>query len=367
MTKQSKPEIDPLGDAMASLNKQFGAGTVYEFGSMPRQQVPVIPTGSLSLDAALGIGGFPQGRVTEIYGPEASGKTTLALHALANAQRAGFRVAMVDAEHALDPDYAAALGVDMDTLLLSQPDTGEQALEVVDTLVLAAAASRTLGVIVIDSVAALVPQAEIEGDMGDRHIGLQARLMSQALRKLTPHVSNSQVACIFINQLREKVGVIFGNPETTTGGRALKFYASVRLDARGIETLKEGTNSIGRRTRVKVVKNKLSAPFRTATFDILFGQGINREGELLDLGQSCGVIRKTGSHHYYGEQALGNGRETARATLRSEPALAAAVEADIRKIGLSGLLVSSEPSSARAVPDRSAMTPPDFDPVPQDG
>jgi recombination protein RecA len=356
MAKKADPKTDALADAMAALNATYGKNTVMVMGEMPHEAVPVISTGSLGLDAATGIGGIPRGRVTEIFGPEASGKTTIALHAIADAQRQGLKAAMVDAEHALDPGYAANLGVDVGALLLNQPSSGEEGLEVVDRLV----ATNQLGVIVIDSVAALVPQAEIDGDMGKIHIGLQARLMSHALRKLTSLVSEAGTACIFINQLREKVGIVFGNPETTPGGRALKFYASLRLDARGTATIKTGTAAVGRRTKVKVVKNKLAIPFRAAEFDILFGEGISRAGELLDLGQMAGVLRKQGSHYFYGDHPLGNGRDAARNALRAEPALAAAIEEQVRKIGLSGLLGASADTAAPEVPDRSAMVAPDF-------
>ncbi|MDX5318609.1 MAG: recombinase RecA, partial [Actinomycetes bacterium] len=284
-----------LESALAQIDKNFGKGSVMRLGDDSRPPVAVIPTGSVALDIALGIGGLPRGRVVEIYGPESSGKTTVALHAVANAQRGGGIAAFIDAEHALDPDYAKRLGVDTDALLVSQPDTGEQALEIADMLI----RSGALDIIVIDSVAALVPKAEIEGDMGDSHVGLQARLMSQALRKITGALSSSGTTAIFINQLREKIGVFFGSPETTTGGKALKFYSSVRLDVRRIETLKEGSESVGNRTRVKVVKNKMAPPFKQAEFDILYGHGISREGSLLDLGVEHGVVRKSGAWYTY--------------------------------------------------------------------
>jgi recombination protein RecA len=291
----------------------------------------VIPTGSIALDVALGIGGLPRGRVVEIYGPESSGKTTVALHAVANAQAAGGVAAFIDAEHALDPDYARALGVDTDSLLVSQPDTGEQALEIADMLI----RSGALDVIVIDSVAALVPRAEIEGEMGDSHVGLQARLMSQALRKITGALSNSGTTAIFINQLREKIGVMFGSPETTTGGRALKFYASIRLDVRRIETLKDGADAVGNRTRVKVVKNKVAPPFKQAEFDIVYGEGISREGSLIDVGVEQGIVRKSGAWYTYEADQLGQGKENVRNFLRDNPDLADEIEKRIKeKLGI---------------------------------
>jgi recombination protein RecA len=296
-------------------------------GDEVRAPIEVIPTGSIALDIALGIGGLPRGRVVEIYGPESSGKTTVALHAVANAQKLGGIAAFIDAEHALDPEYAAKLGVDIDALLVSQPDTGEQALEITDMLI----RSGAIDIIVIDSVAALVPRAEIEGEMGDSHMGLQARLMSQALRKITGALSNSGTTAIFINQLREKIGVMFGSPETTTGGRALKFYSSVRLDVRRIETLKDGTDAVGNRTRVKVVKNKVAPPFKQAEFDIIYGQGISREGGLIDMGVEQGFVRKAGAWYTYEGDQLGQGKENARTFLRDNPDLADELEKRIKE------------------------------------
>lgn len=314
-----------LEAALAQIDKNFGKGSVMRLGDDNRPPVAVIPTGSVALDVALGIGGLPRGRVVEIYGPESSGKTTVALHAVASAQRAGGVAAFIDAEHALDPEYAKKLGVDTDALLVSQPDTGEQALEIADMLI----RSGALDIIVVDSVAALVPKAEIEGEMGDSHVGLQARLMSQALRKITGALSASGTTAIFINQLREKIGVFFGSPETTTGGKALKFYSSVRLDVRRIETLKEGSEPVGNRTRVKVVKNKMAPPFKQAEFDILYGQGISREGSLIDLGVDNGIVRKSGSWFTYEGDQLGQGKENARRFLKDNPELAAEIEQKI--------------------------------------
>ncbi len=316
---------------MAQIEKQHGKGAVMRLGDDIRPPIAVIPTGSIALDVALGIGGLPRGRVVEIYGPESSGKTTVALHAVANAQRAGGIAAFIDAEHALDPEYAKRLGVDTDALLVSQPDTGEQALEIADMLI----RSGAIDVIVIDSVAALVPRAEIEGEMGDSHVGLQARLMSQALRKITGALSNTNTTAIFINQLREKIGVMFGSPETTTGGKALKFYASVRLDVRRIETLKDGNEPVGNRTRVKVVKNKVSPPFKQAEFDILYGHGISREGGLIDMGVDQGFVRKSGAWYTYEGDQLGQGKENARQFLKDNPDLADEIEVKIKtKLGI---------------------------------
>ena len=322
---QTQDRSRALATALAQIDKSFGKGSVMRLGDDTRPPVAVIPTGSVALDVALGIGGLPRGRIIEVYGPESSGKTTVALHAVASAQRNGGNAAFIDAEHALDPVYAKALGVDIDNLLVSQPDTGEQALEITDMLI----RSGGLDIIVIDSVAALVPKAEIEGEMGDSHVGLQARLMSQALRKLTGALSSTGTTAIFINQLREKIGVFFGNPETTTGGKALKFYASVRLDVRRTATLKDGDQPVGNRTRVKVVKNKMAPPFKQAEFDILYGQGISREGSLLDLGVENGVVRKSGAWFTYGEDQLGQGKENARTFLKDNPQLAAEIEEKI--------------------------------------
>ena len=300
-----------LETALAQIERQFGKGSLMRLGDEGREPIDVIPTGSIALDLALGIGGYPRGRIIEIYGPESSGKTTLALHAIANVQAAGGIAAIIDAEHALDPEYAKSLGIDLDALYVSQPDTGEQGLEIADTLV----RSGAIDLIVIDSVAALVPRAEIEGEMGDSHVGLQARLMSQALRKMAGALSNTNTTMIFINQLREKIGVMFGSPEVTTGGKALKFYASVRLDIRRIETLKGGTEAVGNRTRVKVVKNKVAPPFKQAEFDILYGVGISREGSLIDMGVEQGIVKKSGAWYTYEGDQLGQGKENARTFL----------------------------------------------------
>jgi recombination protein RecA len=321
--------------ALAQIDKQFGKGSVMRLGDEARAPIEIIPTGSIALDVALGIGGYPRGRVVEIYGPESSGKTTVALHAVANAQKAGGIAAFIDAEHALDPDYARNLGVDTDALLVSQPDTGEQALEIADMLV----RSGALDILVIDSVAALVPRAEIEGEMGDNHVGLQARLMSQALRKITGALSNSGTTAIFINQLREKIGVMFGSPETTTGGKALKFYASVRLDVRRIETMKDAGEAVGNRTRVKVVKNKVAPPFKQAEFDILYGQGISREGSLIDMGVEQAILRKSGAWYTYEGDQLGQGKENARRFMKENPDVANEIEKRIKeKLGIGAKL-----------------------------
>ena len=338
--------------ALLQIEKQFGKGSVMRMGiDGPAAPVEAIPTGSLALDLALGIGGVPRGRVVEIYGPEASGKTTLGLHVIAEAQRNGGIAAFIDAEHALDVAYARNLGVDTDELLISQPDTGEQALEIADMLV----RSGALDVIVIDSVAALVPRAEIEGEMGDSHVGLQARLMSQALRKLSGNISRSKTTAVFINQLREKIGVLFGSPETTPGGRALKFYASVRLDVRRIEALKDGPEVVGSRTRVKVVKNKVSPPFKQAEFDILYGQGISKEGSLLDVGVDVGLVRKSGAWFTYDGDQLGQGRENARNFLRDNPELAGEIEEKIK--AQLGVGIPADGQVADPVPDQPADKP----------
>ena len=320
-----------LDTALAQIDRQFGKGSIMRLGSDERAPVEVISTGSIALDVALGIGGLPKGRIVEIYGPESSGKTTVALHAIANAQKNGGTAAFIDAEHALDPVYAQALGVNIDELLVSQPDTGEQALEIADMLI----RSGSIDVIVIDSVAALVPRAEIEGEMGDAHVGLQARLMSQALRKLTGALSTTGTTMIFINQLREKIGVFFGSPETTAGGKALKFYASVRLDIRRIETLKDGTEAVGNRTRVKVVKNKMASPFKQAEFDIIYGVGISREGSLLDFGVDQDIVKKSGAWYTYEGEQLGQGKENSRNYLLTNPEVANEIEKKIKqKLGI---------------------------------
>ena len=316
-----------LQTALAQIDKNFGKGTVMRLGDRPEMNVEAIPTGSLALDAALGIGGVPKGRIIEIYGPESSGKTTLALYILAEAQKRGGEVAFVDAEHALDPVYAAALGVDTDNLLVSQPDTGEQALEITDALV----RSGAVDAVVVDSVAALVPKQEIEGEMGDTFVGLQARLMSQALRKLAGTISKTNCVVIFINQLRMKIGVMYGNPETTTGGNALKFYASVRLDVRKVEAIKEGGNIIGNKTRVKVVKNKVAPPFREAYFDIMYGQGISKWGELVDLAVQMEIIQKSGSWFSMGDERIGQGKDSVKTYLQANPEIAEQVEAQVRE------------------------------------
>ena len=339
-----------ISEAIRAIHKQFGTGSIMRLDGSEIQPVEVIPTGSVALDVALGTGGLPRGRIVEIYGPESSGKTSLALHAVANAQKAGGIAAFIDAEHALDPEYAKNLGVDTDALLVSQPDTGEQALEITDMLI----RSGAIDIVVIDSVAALVPKAEIEGEMGDSHVGLQARLMSQALRKITGALSQTKTTAIFINQLREKVGVLFGSPETTTGGKALKFYASVRLDIRRIETLKDGTESVGNRTRVKVVKNKCAPPFRSAEFDILYGIGISREGSLIDMGVEQGFVRKSGAWYTYEGDQLGQGKENARNFLRDNPDIANEIEKRIKeKLGI-GPRLDADANASTPNPNSSA-------------
>jgi recombination protein RecA len=358
MAVNSKSSPERAGDrdkalevALLQIERQFGKGSVMRLGDETRAPVEVIPTGSIALDVALGLGGLPRGRIVEIYGPESSGKTTLALHALANAQKAGGIAAFIDAEHALDPEYAKKLGCDTDALLVSQPDTGEQALEIADMLI----RSGAIDVVIIDSVAALVPKAEIEGEMGDSHVGLQARLMSQALRKITGALNQTKTTAIFINQLREKVGVMFGSPETTSGGKALKFYASVRLDIRRIETLKDGTDAVGNRTRVKVVKNKMSPPFKVAEFDILYGVGISREGSLIDLGVEQGIVRKSGAWYTYEGDQLGQGKENARNFLRDNPDLANEIEKRIKeKLGVGPRLDVEAGASNAAVGNGSS-------------
>ena len=327
--------------ALTQIEKQFGKGSIIRLGTKEVVPVSVIPTGSLSFDNALGVGGMPRGRVVEIFGPEASGKTTLALHVIAEAQRQKGMAAFIDAEHALDPAYAGKLGVDVDNLLVSQPDYGEQALEIAEVLV----RSSGIDVVVVDSVAALVPRAELEGEMGDSHMGLQARLMSQALRKLTGIVSKSNTCLVFINQIREKIGVMFGNPETTTGGRALKFYSSVRVDVRRIASIKEGDRMVGSRTKVKIVKNKLAAPFRDAEFDILYGEGISREGDLLDLGAEKRILEKSGAWFSYHGERIGQGRENARNFLKDNPEVRDKVEAELRAaLGLSPMVAPRTPA-----------------------
>ncbi|PCK71520.1 recombinase A-like protein [Paenibacillus larvae subsp. larvae B-3650] len=312
---------------MRQIEKQFGKGSIMKLGESTHNQVETIPSGSLALDIALGVGGFPRGRIIEIYGPESSGKTTVALHAIAEVQKTGGQAAFIDAEHALDPVYASKLGVNIDELLLSQPDTGEQALEIAEALV----RSGAVDIIIIDSVAALVPKAEIEGDMGDSHVGLQARLMSQALRKLSGAINKSKVIAIFINQLREKVGVMFGNPETTPGGRALKFYSSVRLDIRRVESIKQGNDIIGNRTRIKVVKNKVAPPFKQADVDIMYGEGISKEGSLVDIASEMDIINKSGAWYSYNNDRLGQGRENAKQFLKENPQISQEIEQKIRE------------------------------------
>jgi recombination protein RecA len=341
-----------LETALAQIERQFGRGAVMRLGDDVRAPVEVIPTGSIALDVALGIGGLPRGRIVEIYGPESSGKTSLALHVVANAQRAGGIASFIDAEHALDPEYAKKLGVDTDALLVSQPDTGEQALEIADMLI----RSGAIDIVVIDSVAALVPRAEIEGEMGDSHVGLQARLMSQALRKIAGALNQTKTTAIFINQLREKIGVMFGSPETTTGGKALKFYASVRIDVRRIETLKDGNEAVGNRTKAKVVKNKMAPPFKIAEFDILYGIGISREGGLIDLGVEQSIVRKSGAWYTYEGDQLGQGKENARNYLRENPDIANEIEKKIKeKLGIGPRLDADVTPPAAAAAGRPGL------------
>ena len=344
-----------LDTAIAQIEKTFGKGAVMRLGDKPEMNVEAIPTGSLALDAALGIGGVPKGRIIEIYGPESSGKTTLALHILAQAQKLGGEVAFVDAEHALDPVYAAALGVDTDSMLVSQPDTGEQALEITDALV----RSGAIDAIVVDSVAALTPRAEIEGEMGDTFVGLQARLMSQALRKLAGTINKTNCVVIFINQLRMKIGVMYGNPETTTGGNALKFYASVRLDVRRVESIKEGGNVVGNKTRVKVVKNKVAPPFREAHFDIMYGEGIAKWGELVDLAVQLDIVQKSGSWFSMGEERIGQGKDSVKAYLQNNPEIAERVEAEVRA-NLHKLMGTAAKAPAKAADKGVAVSADDF-------
>ena len=360
--KESKNTVAtaPAGDkkaaletALAQIEKQFGKGAVMKLGANIAMQVDSISTGSLGLDMALGVGGLPRGRIIEIYGPESSGKTTLALHVLAEAQKKGGEVAFIDVEHALDPTYARALGVDIDSLLVSQPDTGEQAMEICEALV----RSGAIDAIVVDSVAAMVPRAEIEGEMGDSHVGLQARLMSQALRKLTGIIGKTNTVCIFINQLREKVGVVYGSPEVTTGGRALKYYSSVRIDVRRIEGLKDSTGSFtGNRTRAKIVKNKVAPPFREAEFDIMFGEGISKVGEIIDLGVKLGIVQKSGAWFNYGETRLGQGRDNAKQFLRDNPDIAAEIEAIVRE-NADRILAAGKKGVVKPIEKAAPVTP----------
>ena len=329
---QTKPQVNPeklkvLSAVMDKIEKDFGKGSIMKMSSQAVGDIAVIPSGSVTLDAALGVGGYPKGRVIEIYGPESSGKTTLAIHAIAEAQKAGGIAAFIDAEHAFDSYYAQKLGVDVDNLLISQPDNGEQALEIADSLI----RSSAIDIIIIDSVAALTPKAEIEGEMGDAKMGLQARLMSQALRKLTSSIAKTKTVCIFINQLRDKIGVVYGNPETTTGGNALKFYASVRIDIRRVSVIKDGEEQLGTRTRVKVVKNKVAPPFKKAEFDIMFGEGISKLGEIIDLGVDMGVIKKSGSWFSYGDKKIGQGRDSVKDLLTNDEAMRDEIEAKVRE------------------------------------
>ena len=356
VAEESSEKKRALEMALAGIEKQFGKGSIIRMGERPVQNIEVIPTGCLDLDMALGVGGLPRGRVVEIYGPESSGKTTVALHVVAEAQKAGGVAAFIDAEHALDPIYAKKLGVDIDQLYVSQPDTGEQALEICEALV----RSGAIDVVVIDSVAALTPKAEIDGEMGDSFVGLQARLMSQALRKLTVIVNKTNCTCIFINQLREKVGVMYGNPETTPGGRALKFYSSVRIDIRRGEQLKDGSTVVGNRTKAKIVKNKVAPPFRVAEFDILYGEGISKEGNLLDSAVQLDIIHKSGAWFSYGDQRIGQGRENTRKYLKENPAVAAEIEALVR----AELLGKNEPITTVSEMEETDETQDEFDDLP---
>ncbi len=352
---QAPDRSKALEAALGQIDRQFGKGSAMRLGDDERVAIAAIPTGSIALDIALGVGGLPRGRIVEIYGPESSGKTTVALHAVASMQKQGGTAAFIDAEHALDPQYARNLGVDIDNLIVSQPDTGEQALEIADILI----RSGGVDVIVIDSVAALVPKAEIEGEMGDSHVGLQARLMSQALRKMTGAISNTGTTVIFINQLREKIGVFFGSPETTTGGKALKFYASVRIDVRRIETLKEGTEAVANRTRAKVVKNKVAPPFKQAEFDIVYGHGISKEGGIIDLGVEHGFVKKSGAWYTYGSDQLGQGKENSRKFLIDNPELADEIEQKIKsKLGVGPVIIDLDAQTPAVAPEDDVQLPP---------
>ena len=355
MVEVNKEKLKALEQAVAQIDKQFGKGALVRLGDKPHAVIQSISTGSIGVDAALGIGGIPRGRVIEVFGPESSGKTTLTLHVIAEAQKRGGLAAFIDAEHAMDPDYARKLGVDVDNLMVSQPDSGEQALEIAEALVRSAA----IDVVVIDSVAALVPKAELEGEMGDASMGLQARLMSQALRKLTAVVSKSNTTLIFINQIREKIGVMFGNPETTTGGRALKFYSSVRIDIRRINAIKDGEVVVGSRTKVKIVKNKVAPPFRIAEFDIAYGEGISKTGELIDIGIEMKIVEKSGAWFSYGDLRLGQGRENSKQFFRDNPDIAAEIERKIRaNLGLpTGDVLGAPVSAPRAVPPEAKAEP----------
>ena len=351
MSVENKDKTKAMDLAISQIERQFGKGSIMKLGDRTTVNIPVIPTSSLSVDYALGVGGIPRGRVVEIFGPESSGKTTMALHVIAEAQKAGGSAAFIDAEHALDPAYANKLGVDVENLMVSQPDSGEQALEITEILI----RSGALDIVVVDSVAALVPKAELDGEMGDSHVGLHARLMSQALRKLTAIVSKSHTSLIFINQIREKIGVMFGSPETTTGGRALKFYSSMRLDIRRIGAIKDGDETIGNRTKLKVVKNKVAPPFRLAEFDILYGEGISREGDLLDLGVAHKIVDKSGSWYSYGELRLGQGRENSRLFFKDNPDLAQEVDRKVR-VAL-GLVTEAGPVAAETAEAGAEVTP----------